>query len=569
MRRSAAAFFLLALMLASTGTNAAPADPPLPYPIEGLTHWPDSFLDSFTNPAFGRYNFDAGLYGAVRRAIQRYPERYLNPDMDARHELQVAIDAIAHNRPSLPYSHIGDAGHPTFLPDWDHDGVFGDSGGTAPGESGDYDAESDTIDDTAYFRAPCYDETYHPHHRYASGACDSEDAGAEPYLMGVAHEMRVVNARGLELDVTLWLPMKAFAGNACPVIGSPAYADRDAWSGCVVAQNLGSVSLPGVVFANGLASLQNHYYWFAMRMAAAGYVVMTYDPAGQGESEGTGADLFARSDPNPPEGVFPGTYRDLQDMMRWFVGQPIVAVPYDDLRVEPPADPAANPANPAAPVLDEARVGLAGNSMGAMATHSYLQHLARGVGADGRPLPQIKAAIPMSGAAGPIRAVVPIQLQTFDYDGSPAFVAPTAFGVFLGSGNQGIGYPPMKQVYDEMRASGEGGNAVSFVVMEGGVHTDHVDQIFVPRTLWGISVAGDYAQAWLDCHVVGIASACDAAASPAPHLSRGFASEIDADGPAGAGPSRCIQVPDQAMVNQSPGDFVSAMRGEPVYNCVP
>ena len=569
MRRSAAVFLLLALMLVSTGTSAAPPDPPLPYPIEGLTHWPDSFLDSFTNPAFGRYNFDAGLYGAVRRAIQRYPERYLNPDMDARHELQVAIDAIAHNRPSLPYSHIGDAGHPTFLPDWDHDGVFGDSGGTAPGESGDYDAESDTIDDTAYFRAPCYDESYHPHHRYASGSCDTEDAGAEPYLMGVAHEMRVVNARGLELDVTLWLPMSAFAGNGCPSVGSPAYADRDAWNGCVAAPNLASVSLPGVVFANGLASLQNHYYWFAMRMAAAGYVVMTYDPAGQGESEGTGDDLFARADPNPPEGVFPGTYRDLQDMMRWFVGQPIVAVPYDDLRVEPPADPADNPANPAAPVLDETRVGLAGNSMGAMATHSYLQSLARGVGADGRPLPQIKAAIPMSGAAGPIRAVVPIQLQTFDYDGSPAFVVPTAFGVFLGAGNQGIGYPPMKRVYDEMRASGQGDDAVSFVVMEGGVHTDHVDQIFVPRTLWGIAVAGDYAQAWLDCHVVGIATACSTAANPAPHLSRGFASEIDVDGPAGPGPSRCIQAPDEAMLNQAPGDFVSAMRGQPVYDCVP
>ena len=566
MRRSAAAFLLLALVFVSKGTSAAPN---LPYPVESFTWWLDNALDGFTDPALGRYNFEAGLYGAARRAIQRYPERYLDPDMDVRHELQVAIDAIAHNRPSLPYSHIGDAGHPMFLPDWDHDGVFGDSGGTAPGDTGDYDAESDTINDTAYFRAPCYDETYHPHHRYASGACDTGDAGSEPYEMGVAHEMRVVNARGLELDVTLWLPMKAFAGNGCPALGSASYTNRESWTGCVAAANLGSVSLPGVVFANGLASLQNHYYWFAMRMAAAGYVVMTYDPAGQGESEGTGGDLFARADPNPPEGVFPGTNRDVQDMVRWFVGHPIVAVPYDDLRFEPPADPAANPSNPAAPVLDEARVGLAGNSMGALATISYVQYLERGVGADGRPLPQIKAAIPMSGASGAMRAVVPVQLQTFDYDGSPAFIVPAAFGTFLGFGSQGIGYPPMKRVYDEMRASGQGHNAVSFVVMEGGVHTDHVDQIFVPRTLWGISVAGDYAQAWLDCHVAGIASACATAASPAPHLSRGFASEIDADGPAGPGPSRCIRAPDQAMLNQAPRDFVAAMRGQPAYDCVP
>jgi hypothetical protein len=141
--------------------------------------------------------------------------------------------------------------------------------------------------------------------------------------------------------------------------------------------------------------------------------------------------------------------------------------------------------------------------------------------------------------------------------------------IFLGQGTQGIGYPPMKATYDTMRASRRGNGPLSLIVIEGGVHTDHVNVPFVPRTLWGIAIAGHYAEAWLGCHVVGDAAACATAAAPAPHLSRGWASEQDADGPVGPSKSRCIQVPDKAMLNQSPGDFVSALLGEPVYDCVP
>ena len=56
---------------------------------------------------------------------------------------------------------------------------------------------------------------------------------------------------------------------------------------------------------------------------------------------------------------------------------------------------------------------------------------------------------------------------------------------------------------------------------------------------------------------------------PRPRLSRAFASEQDADGPAGPGPSRCITVPDQASLNQFPTDFVQAETGHPVYSCTP
>ena len=117
------------------------------------------------------------------------------------------------------------------------------------------------------------------------------DAAAEPYRIGVARELKIINARGLVLDATLWFPAAAFTGSACPAYGSTAYDDTSAWTDCVSAANLSSTeSFPGVVFANGFASRQEHYAWFLMRMVDEGYVVLNYDPAGQGESEGNGLD---------------------------------------------------------------------------------------------------------------------------------------------------------------------------------------------------------------------------------------------------------------------------------------
>lgn len=571
MRIPIRALLMLALLVPAVGiANGAPPIPPDPYPITSFTYPTGNVIESLENRELGTYNFEAGLYGAVRRMLQRYPEIYLDPNMDLPHELQVAIDSLTHNRPRPPSAHWGDAGHPTFMPDWDHDGTFGDGGGYTPDDVADFDAETDRELDTAYFRVPCYDADYRPHHLRATGACDNSDSGAGPYRIGgVAHELKVVNARGLVLDATLFLPAQSFAGAGCPALGTAAYRQRAAWKSCVAPENFASVSLPGLVFANGFASRQEHYYWFSMRMAAAGYVVLNYDPAGQGESEGTFFDTLGLTDmPRVAGCQFGGACRDQQDVVRWFVGQPITRVTDNGLRVEPRKDPATNPANPAAPVLDETRIALSGNSMGARSTISYIDHLGRGKGADGRPLPMLRAAIPMSGG-GAMNAVVPIQLQTFDYDGSPTLIGPGVFSLFLGQGRQGIGYAPMKETYDGMRASKKGNGPLSLIVIEGGVHTDHVSVPFVPRTLWGIAIAGHYGQAWLDCHVLGDASACATAAAPAPHLSRGWASEQDPDGPAGPSKSRCIQVPDQAMLNQSPADFVSALLGEPVYDCLP
>jgi hypothetical protein len=521
----------LALLVLLALVPAAPsvAGPVDTYPVESFTYWTDNTTRDAQDFGLGQYNFEEGQFGAARRVVQRAPGGLSDP----MRALQVTADGVLHNRPDLPYSHWGDVGHPAYMPDFNGNGVFGDSGGTSLDGKGDFDYDTDHVPNIGTFRFPCYTDAdgWRPHFLDTSGACDTADHG--PFLLGTAREVEIVNARGLVLDATLWFPP----------------AQREA--------------VPGIVFSNGLSSRQEHYYWFAERMAGRGYIVLTWDPAGQGESEGGWTDLFGVTDVNRVDCQFAGECRDLMDVVRWFAGLPVVPTTDAGFRLVPRRDPLSDGRNPALGYLDTTHIALAGNSMGAIGTLEYLRFQA----ADPASLPPVRAAVSMSGATD-THATVPIQFQTADFDGSPILVGPTVAGADLGYGGEGIGYQLIKERYDLLRASTDAG-ALSLVVIEGGVHTDHVDVPYVPRTLWGNSVAGDYAQDWLDCHVRAYASACAGAAGARPHLSRAFASEQDPDGAAGPSPSRCITVPDEASLNQRPQDLASAATGSPVYDCTP
>jgi dienelactone hydrolase len=572
MRRATAA--IAVVVLASFGAVtafAAANEPPGPlYPAQQATQWTQNTRRFLQDRPAQNYNFEEGVLGAVRRPLQRYPDHYLTDGINIRREGQVLVDGALHMRPDPPYDHWGDVGNRELMPDWDHDGVFGDSGGTSMSGTGDFDADTDDVKDTAYFRIPCYTpkDKWETHYRYASGSCDTTDAATQPFKIGVATETKIIDARGLLLDATVWVPAAAFSGTACPIYGSAAYPNRSSWTGCVAPANTAG-SFPGVVFANGLASRQEHYAWIAMRLVDEGYVVLTYDPAGQGESEGTFGDTLGITDTERADQQFAGAIRDIQDAVRWFVGQSITTTPSRAPRLAKRRDPATNVPNPARSVLDATHVGIAGNSMGAISTLGYLDYLGSpgGLGADGRPLPRVLAAVSLSGARQ-THAVVPIQFQTFDGDGSPLLLTPKYGGVDLGSQGQGIGYELIKERYDQLRSTHEAG-PLSLIVIEGGVHEDHVDVPVVPRTNWSNALAADYAAAWLNCYVKGESAACAAAIAPRRHLSHAYASEQDPDGPAGASPSRCITVPDAAVVNESPQDLVAALSGSPRYDCTP
>ena len=192
--------------------------------------------------------------------------------------------------------------------------------------------------------------------------------------------------------------------------------------------------------SDGIASDQSDYFWLAMTLAGQGDIVLTYDPAGQGASEGSAVDLFA-----PPTAgcTFGGACRDLQDAVRWVLHDPA------------DAPEGENSTDPALGLVDPSRLAVVGHSMGALSLLDYLWFQGQGpTGADGRPLPPLASGVVLSGAAA-TAAVVPIQFQTSDFDGSPTLIGPAVGGADLAFGRfGGIGYAAMKPLYDQLRTSG-------------------------------------------------------------------------------------------------------------------
>jgi hypothetical protein len=145
-------------------------------------------------------------------------------------------------------------------------------------------------------------------------------------------------------------------------------------SGHIWATRAGPAERPGIVITNGSVQANEQLYWFAAQaLAKAGYVVMTWDPQGQGQSDTFGAapdqneGFPAQTDGRP---FFDGT----EDAINFFFSTPSHAyVPESSCstgtshaakqaqRVEQGLDA---PYNPYWKLFD-GRVGLAGHSYGA------------------------------------------------------------------------------------------------------------------------------------------------------------------------------------------------------------
>jgi dienelactone hydrolase len=110
---------------------------------------------------------------------------------------------------------------------------------------------------------------------------------------------------------------------------------------------------PGVVITDGsVQAYEELYYWAAEDLAANGYVVMTYDVQGQGDSDLFGADCADPTQP-PSDGQCQGV--PYQQSYNFYQG------------AEDSLDVFLSDRNPFADLLDRDRVGIAGHSLGAAA----------------------------------------------------------------------------------------------------------------------------------------------------------------------------------------------------------
>jgi hypothetical protein len=551
-----------------TASAPAPADAQgVVYPLTSFGDWAQNPANDLTNEALGEYALEQELDQAQSAVLTQDPQALgdalsgPNAAVDAEAYSEQMAAELTHLRPVVAGDDVTNMANPDFMPDFDHNGVFGDPGDFTAMEQGHA---------TGAFLSPCIDDAGNVTYETSSGTCAAAGTPGDTFLTGEAEQQTIIDSRGLALAATLWLPAQALER------GGAAHR------------------FPAVVISDGIASDQSDYFWLAMSIAAQGDIVLTYDPAGQGASEGSAANLF---EPSTDDCTFGGACRDLEDVVRWLLHSPITPIVNlsestpmapDTTSGDAPTpqpesattdnpdmhDPAyvpqgENDTDPALNLINPAEVAVVGHSMGALSLLNYLWWQRQGPdGADGEPLPPLATGIALSGAA-PTAAIVPIQFQTSDYDGSPTLLGPEVGGVDLGFSGGGIGYAQMKPLYDQLRTSGPGTSALSLIVLEGGVHTDFIDTPYITRTEWSLSVSAHYAAAWLDCYLQGNARSCLSAVTAVPHLSTSYASEAAASSGPLPHASRCITVPTTASLSESPEQFGDALAGHPDYTCTP
>lgn len=184
-----------------------------------------------------------------------------------------------------------------------------------------------------------------------SGQCTGDpalyrDIDARGFYGTVGERRRVAfyDRQGARLSGHLWTPSEA------PVAagGDPRGNGRP--GGC-----------PGVVITNGSVQAPEPLYWWAAQsLVAAGYVVLTYDPRGQGRSDSVTPDGDRGS--NADAEVFVSNQVDAVDFFRSTPETPYAPNAEFDRGDGAPVEPY----NPAVELLDRTRVGIAGHSAGAI-----------------------------------------------------------------------------------------------------------------------------------------------------------------------------------------------------------
>jgi dienelactone hydrolase len=286
-------------------------------------------------------------------------------------------------------------------------------------------------------------------------------------------------------------------------------------SGHVWATVAGAVRRPAVVITNGSVQADEQMYWYAAQtLAKAGYVVLTFDPQGQGQSDtfGQGADaqegVPSQTDGRP---FYDGT----EDAVNFLLSSP--QHPYEpvrsctsgashaakqDERVRQGLDTAYNPYWQ---LINRSEIGLAGHSFGAAGV-SYIAQWD----------PRVKAVVAWDNLGGPGPRAAPVPGSTGSSGmigeapcpadpGARRTVPITKPGLGISAD---YGLPPLPNLslpnplakstlsLAYSHASVDSGE----IVIRGG---SHLDFSFIPNPAFGASLRGPditdwYTTAWFD-----------------------------------------------------------------------
>jgi len=292
--------------------------------------------------------------------------------------------------------------------------------------------------------------------------------------------------------------------------------------GHVFAPRSGTGPAPAVVITTGSIQGTQHMYWWAARtLARAGYLVLTFDVQGQGESETTPHAPGQRLpfvDPGGEQGFnqegvpFQQAYNFHEgtiDALRFLMSTP--DEPYvpggwttEDLAAARAAqDPGSEPidwVNPLWAAFDRQHVGLAGHSLGASAVSNVQQCSDQGS--------RWQEIVDFCTRSFPIRAVVGWDRLQAGEDIVP---------VVPGMDQQADGYffnpqpTPTAPDAAAQRSRVDGGAFAAWraagldtyaVTIRGGTHNEFIEVPYImPGTAYGRAFADHYTLAWMDRYV--------------------------------------------------------------------
>jgi dienelactone hydrolase len=275
-------------------------------------------------------------------------------------------------------------------------------------------------------------------------------------------------------------------------------------SGHVWATVAGPAKRPGIVITDGSVQADEQMYWYAAQaLAKDGYVVLTFDPQGQGQSDtfGQGADALegfpAQTDGRP---FFDGT-EDAIDFLLATPSHPYEPVPSCSTGTSHAAKQNARVAagfdaayNPFWQLLKRSEIGLAGHSYGAA-----------GVSYVGQSDPRVKAVVAWDNLSG-TDPTGGIGEQGCPADPADRRVVPITKPALGMSADYGL--PPVPNLVlpkplaksTESLAYSEAGVDSGEIIIRGG---SHLDFSFIPLQAFGASYRGPdmidwYTTAWFD-----------------------------------------------------------------------
>jgi dienelactone hydrolase len=276
-------------------------------------------------------------------------------------------------------------------------------------------------------------------------------------------------------------------------------------SGRVWATKSGPAKRPGIVITNGSVQAPERLYWFAAQtLAKAGYVVLTSDPQGQGQSDERG-ETPDENEGSPAQSDGRPFYDGTGDALDFFLSTPkspykpriscdsgTSHAPKQNRRVASGLNAAYNPLWQ---MLNPKKIGLAGHSYGA-----------GGVSYVGQADPRVTAIVAWDNLGRP---VVGSNIKPCPFDPAShadAQITKPALGMSADYGltpNPNTGDPDPMAKSQASLAYSDAGVDTGELIIRGGTHYEFsfIPNVAFGGTLRGADMVAWYTTAWFDKYV--------------------------------------------------------------------